>query len=179
MLAASTLELGLRMSVSLALMGVVALVVVKVLRGRLKLGPARAGLAVEARHQLNRSTSVAVIRAGQRYFLLGLSEQSVTLLAEGDDLVAAAPVAASRPVATAPANAPTPDAIVNVEPAAVDVRPRSDIGRAKGAAPAQLRARGADGASTSDAGKGHRRATGPAPSGMSVIEALREKTVRR
>ena len=141
MLAASTIELGLRMMVSLVLMGVVTLVAFKVLRGRLKLGPARSGISVEHRHQLNRSASVAVIRAGRRRFLIGVNEQSITLLAEGDDLVADAP--------------PGPGATT------------------------QLRAAGADGQPTSDAGKRHRRAANSAPSGMSVIEALREKTVRR
>ncbi|MEZ5408066.1 MAG: flagellar biosynthetic protein FliO [Acidimicrobiales bacterium] len=175
LLGASTAELTLRMVVSLAVMGLAALLVTKLARGRLRLGGARAGIAVHARHQLTRNASVAVIRAGDRWLLVGVTDANVTVLAEGDDLVAAS---------ASVADALPPDASVPV-PGSV---PAPMSASAPGAGPDEParrlthhRARAADGAARRGAGKRHRRAPdgGPGRSRTSLIEALREKTVRR
>lgn len=174
-LGASTAELTLRMAVSLGVMGLAALVVMKLARGRLRLGGVRAGIAVHARHQLTRNASVAVIRAGDRWLLVGVTDTNVSVLAEGDDL-AADPAAASPAAATATAVPP---------PAAVDGGPADDR-RPPAARPAATgtphhRVGAADGAARRGAGKRHRRASdgGPGRSRTSLIEALRDKTVRR
>jgi Flagellar biosynthesis protein, FliO len=182
MLAASTAELTLRMAVSLALMGLVALVAMKFLRGRLGLGAGRAGLAVQTRQQLSRGASVAVIRAGERHFLVGVTETTVTLLAEGDDLISAVggAVGAGAGAGTAALQA---EAAGGGARAGLGFLPNSAPGRrtrvGSGGRNAQVRHRGADGTPIDGAGKRHRRAAGPPTSGKSVIEALREKTVRR
>lgn len=180
LLGASTAELSLRMVVSLSVMGLAALVVMKLARGRLRLGGARADIAVHARHQLTRNASVAVIRAGERWLLVGVTDTNVTVLAEGDDLAAdpsaaASSAAGSSAVATSAGPLPPPVA----EGSADDLRPPAD--RRPGAGSAHHRARAADGAARRGAGKRHRRATesGPGRSRTSLIEALREKTVRR
>ena len=85
--AAATAELTLRMLVSMAVIGVFLLVAVRVTKGRLRTGARRAGIGIHARHQLTKASSVAVVQAGSRYFLLGVNDSAVTLLAEGDDLV--------------------------------------------------------------------------------------------
>jgi len=68
-------------------LGVIALVA-KVLRGRagLAMGPGRRQgvLAVIGRQSLTKGTSVAVVRAGQRFYLLGITPQSVRSLGELD-----------------------------------------------------------------------------------------------
>jgi flagellar protein FliO/FliZ len=167
-LAASTAELTLRMVVSLAFMGGVVLVAMKLVRGRLRLGAGRHGITVHSRQQLTKASSVAVIRAGERFFLVGVSDQSVTLLAEGDDLAAGPMVPAddappeTGPVAAGPDQAAAPGANVLH-------RPRDT----------KLRSRRADGQPKGGARRRHRRASGSVSSRMSVIEALREKTVRR
>jgi flagellar biogenesis protein FliO len=162
-LAASTAELTIRMLVSLGLMGLVALGALRLFRGRLRPGPSRAGITVEARHQLSRTSSVAVIRAGRRYLLVGVSEQAVSLLAEGGDLVDSA----------------VDSAVDRAVDGAVDSGPEAADGVAEPAPGARVRHRSADRAATGGAGRRHGRATGAASSGMSVIEALRERTVRR
>lgn len=174
-LGASTAELSLRMVVSLAVMGLATLVVMRLARSRLRLGGMRAGIAVHARHQLTRNASVAVLRAGDRWLLVGVTDTNVTVLAEGDDLAAdpaGAVASASAPAAGAPEARPADD---QPEPA---VRPP---GAAHGSGTAHHRARAADGAARRGAGKRHRRAPdgGPGRSRTSLIEALREKTVRR
>lgn len=171
-LGASTAELTLRMGVSLGVMGLAALVVMKLARGRLRLGGVRAGIAVHARHQLTRNASVAVIRAGDRWLLVGVTDTNVSVLAEGDDLAADPAVAAATAATAAP-----PTAVVDgraddlLPPAARQLANRTP----------HHRARAADGAARRGAGKRHRRAPdgGPGRSRTSLIEALRDKTVRR
>ncbi len=168
-LGASTTELTLRMVVSLTVMGLATLVVMKLARGRLRLGGVRAGIAVQARHQLTRNASVAVIRAGDRWLLVGVTDANVSVLAEGDDLAPdAVPAVATGPTADATAPPAT-------EPEAPARR------RRRAAADPHHRARAADGAARRGAGKRHRRAPdgGSGRSRTSLIEALREKTVRR
>ncbi len=49
-------------------------------------GTGEAVLDVIDRQQLTRSTGIALIRAGERHLLVGISESGVQMLAEGDDL---------------------------------------------------------------------------------------------
>lgn len=46
-------------------------------------------LSILDRRQLTRSTGIALIRAGDRHLLVGVSDHGVQLLAEGDDLATA------------------------------------------------------------------------------------------
>jgi len=68
-------------------LGVIALVA-RVVRGKaglaLKAGRRPGTLAVMARQSLSKGTSVAVVRAGQRVFLLGVTPQNVRSLGELD-----------------------------------------------------------------------------------------------
>lgn len=183
LLGASTAELSLRMVVSLAVMGLATLVVMKLARGRFRLGGARADIAVHARHQLTRNASVAVIRAGDRWLLVGVTDTNVNVLAEGDDL-AADPAAAvtSAPGTSAPgASASGTSAPPPVAAGTPADDPHPPASRPPTAGSPHHRARAADGAARRGAGKRHRRATdgGPGRSRTSLIEALREKTVRR
>lgn len=175
-LGASTAELTLRMVVSLTVMGLVTLVVMKLARGRLRLGGVRAGIAVHARHQLTRNASVAVIRAGDRWLLVGVTDANVSVLAEGDDLAPdAVPAITTNPATDPAADAMAPPDTETTEPEAPAPRRRG----AAGSGP-HHRARAADGAARRGAGKRHRRAPeGSGRSRTSLIEALREKTVRR
>lgn len=84
-------------------LGVIALVA-KVLRGRagMAIGAARRQgvLAVIGRQSLTKGTSVAVVRAGQRVFLLGITPQSVRSLAELDPAELDAQVEGGGPTET-------------------------------------------------------------------------------
>lgn len=57
------------------------------------LGPAKGAISVRSREQLNRSSTIALIEVGERAFLIGTTEQQVTILAEGNDLLPAEEVA--------------------------------------------------------------------------------------
>lgn len=149
MLAASTTELTLRMIVALALVGGTLIVVTRFARGRLRNGAGRAEIDVRGRHQLTKSSAVAVVTAGQRHFLIGVNEHAITLLAEGDDLV---------PPADIPVDTPGHGVI--------DVR-AADGGDTDNRT------------SKDGARKRRRGASRPAPAGTGVIEALRERTTRR
>jgi flagellar protein FliO/FliZ len=47
----------------------------------------RNDLEITSQRPLGRTTSVAIVRAGGRHLLIGVSDHGVQLLAEGDDLV--------------------------------------------------------------------------------------------
>lgn len=87
----NVVELLLRLGISLALVVAVIMVSAKVLRGRtgFNLGRDASGprLDVLDRTSLSRSASVAVVRVGGRGLVVGITEQSVTLLAEAPELV--------------------------------------------------------------------------------------------
>ena len=87
----SMVELTLRLAVSLALVVAVIVVAAKVMRRRGGLGFGRSGSAprldVLDRTQVARNASVAVVRVGGRGFVVGITEQSVTLLAEAPELI--------------------------------------------------------------------------------------------
>ena len=162
MMAASTAELTLRMLVSLVLVSGLLWAMTQFARKRLRNGSPAAVLDVCNRHQLTKSSTVAVVRAGHRHFLVGFNDHAITLLAEGDDLAVAPqdgdpervdldnePVA-PRPAATDHDAAPSKPRRAK---AIVDVRKSGAWKRRSGAASAS--------------------------SGIGVIEALRERSVRR
>lgn len=185
LLGASTAELTVRMVVSLGLMGLATLVVMKLARGRLRLGGVRAGIAVHARHQLTRNASVAVIRAGDRWLLVGVTDANVSVLAEGDDLapdaISPIPAVVAGPAVAGPAFVSGSAAEATAPPVTEAEEPDPAAPRRRGSAGPHHRARAADGATRRGAGKRHRRAPdgGSGRSRTSLIEALREKTVRR
>ena len=169
MVAVSTVELTIRMLVALAVIGALGWGAMWLARSRLGFGPDRSVLGVVARHQLTRASSVAVVRAGSRHFLVGVNDHAVTLLAEGDDLAADAPPIArdgARPTGAGRDGADGGKGADEGGSGIVDVR-------------TQDRPVGADEASKGGAGKRHRGASGSEPARIGVIEALREKTVRR
>jgi flagellar biogenesis protein FliO len=89
----NVLELVVRLVVSMALVVGIIVVAAKVLRNRggLGFGAGRGQdgirLDVLERTQLARNATVAVVRVGGRGLVLGITEQSVTLLAEAPELV--------------------------------------------------------------------------------------------
>lgn len=152
MFAVSTIELTLRMVVSLALVSGALLLITRFSRSRFRLGGPRATIDVQGRHQLTKSSSVALVRAGQRHLLVGVNDHAITLLAEGDDLVDDLVDDGETG-----GNQDTTDHVVDVRSGERKQSKTDKSGARK-----------------------RRRGTGsPAPSGMGVIEALREKSVRR
>lgn len=141
--------LALRIVASFAIVGLLLWTLTRASRGRLgKLltgsanGRAADPLAVLERRQVTRSAGVAIVRAGTRHLLVGISENGVHLLAEGDDLVP---------------DEPDDDLDEDLDPSNLD--------------------------STDDRSRSARtrlgRAVRPSSPRMSLLAALREKTVRR
>lgn len=88
LLAVSTIELTLRMMV--ALLVILAILYVSTRVARRRLGPGRAdGPAIDVAFQrpLTKHATLSLIKAGDRNLLIASNNQSITLLAEGDDLV--------------------------------------------------------------------------------------------
>lgn len=154
--APSTAELMLRMVLSLAIMGGLlwlALRLGKGRRGRSILAAVGGGtggggrsrvepIEVCARRSLSRSSSLTLVRVGERTLLLGVGEAGVQVLAEGDALTVVEQPAAPVGAGTDP----------------LDAASDTVLGRAGTRAP---------------------RASGPDPARMGVVDALRELTVRR
>ncbi len=94
--AVSTAELTIRMVVGLAVVGLLLLILHRIGR-RVMDGRAASRPSITIRHQqrLDRHASVTLLTAGGRNLLIGTSNQSIVLLAEGDDLAEADPTAAS------------------------------------------------------------------------------------
>ena len=93
---ASVPALLARLTVSLAVVLGLMVLVARVLRSRTSLGTARGRVApieVLARQGFGRSASVALVRAGGRALVIGVTDTHVTLLAEADPeaLVAGTP----------------------------------------------------------------------------------------
>lgn len=84
----STIELLVRMSVSLAVIGGLLWLIQQV--GRKRLGglghSATTPIEISSRKQLSRTTSIALVRVGERNILIGVTDAGVNLIAEGDDL---------------------------------------------------------------------------------------------
>ena len=112
-------------------------------------------LVVLDRRQLTRNSGVALLRAGSRHLLVGIGEGGVQLLTEGDDLV--------------------------VEPAEVDPSP-AKASQETGNGPALPTTTGVALAAHPDLQSARTclpRALRPDPPRTSLVDALREKTVRR
>ena len=130
----SVLWLGLRLVFSLAIvLGLIVALTWAAKRGKgLGLGAGgrtrKGAIEVRARHQLSRSTTVALLEVGDRALLIASNDQSIEVIAEGEDLLPAE------------------------EPAAVE---------------------------TDDRTSSQVDPTGSTPAGMSLIEVLREWSLRR
>ncbi len=77
-----------RMLASLVVVGVLLWALAKVARNRGFSTLARGPIHVQAQRALNRSASLVLVRVGERQLLLGVGEQGVQVLAEGDELMA-------------------------------------------------------------------------------------------
>lgn len=95
-LAVSTVELTIRMVVGLAVIGLLLLILNRIGRrvmdGR---GGNRPSISIRHQQRIDRHTSVTLLTAGGRNLLIGTSNQSIVLLAEGDDLAGADPATTS------------------------------------------------------------------------------------
>lgn len=87
----SVVEVLIRLVASLAMVVAIILVFAKVLRNRGGLRFGRSGTApkldVLDRTAVSRNASVAVVRVGGRGLIVGITENSVTLLAEAPELI--------------------------------------------------------------------------------------------
>ncbi len=85
----STVELFVRMAASLLVIGGLLWMVQRI--GRRRLGglgrSVAAPIEVTARKQLTRASSIALVRAGERNLLIGITDTGVSLIAEGEDLM--------------------------------------------------------------------------------------------
>ena len=103
----SVLWLGLRLLFSLAIvLGLIMALTWAARRGKglgLGIGGGHKGamISVRAREQVGRNTTVALLEVGDRILLIGANEQSIGVLAEGDDLLAEEPEAGSPSGGTA------------------------------------------------------------------------------
>lgn len=172
----------LRVAASFAIVGVLLWFFMRASTG--KLGKLVSGtsngrnsdpLAVLDRRQLTRTTGLALIRAGDRHLLVGVSDQGVQLLAEGDDLATVEDtVAEGAPGSSAVV---VPNDVVSeaaLTPTALTTN-----------ALAQDKRRGADRVTVTpvdtdqpDAWTRSGTALGPRSPRMSFVAALREMTVR-
>jgi flagellar biogenesis protein FliO len=86
----SLISLFARLFISLAVVLGLMIMAGKLLRGRTAGGMGRrtriAPIEVLARQGLGRSSSVALVRAGGRVLVLGVTDSQVNVLAEGDEL---------------------------------------------------------------------------------------------
>jgi len=115
--AVSTAELTIRMVVGLLVVGLLLLILHRIGR-RVMDGRAASRPSITIRHQqrLDRHASVTLLSAGGRNLLIGTSNQSIVLLAEGDDLADADPRSTASTDATGSTTAATG--------ATIDVRTR-------------------------------------------------------
>ncbi|MCP3854994.1 MAG: flagellar biosynthetic protein FliO [Actinomycetia bacterium] len=96
----SSIELVGRLALSFAIIGTLLYGFAWVARRRQVRGllgfaaPSDAPIAVLSRQALGKGSSVVVLRAGQRHLLVGVTDQQLSLLAEGDDLL---PVESAEP----------------------------------------------------------------------------------
>ncbi|MEM9200550.1 MAG: flagellar biosynthetic protein FliO [Actinomycetota bacterium] len=140
-LAASTVWLGLRLIFSLSIvLGLIWGLSWVARRGKgfgLGIGAPRGAIAVRAREQVGRNTTIALLEVGDRVLLIGANEQAVEVLAEGADLISDEPEDGS-----------TEDSAMSTDD------------RTSSQADPVIRGKSA-------------------PTGMNLIEALRERSVRR
>jgi flagellar biogenesis protein FliO len=89
-LAASTVELTLRMLVALGVVAVLLTILSRTVRRRLGVrGGPRPWVVIRHQQRLDKHSAITLLQAGDRNLLVGTSGQSIVLLAEGEDLVAA------------------------------------------------------------------------------------------
>lgn len=150
----------LRIVLSFAMVGLLLWLFARASRGRLgsvltgSIGGSRANpLSVLDRCQLTKGTAVALVRAGERHLLIGVAEGRVELLAEGSDLIT--PGSDAEDLDTT-IDLATTDSPITELPATNP--PTTDP----------------PGARTHPQG-----APSPTPPRTSLIDALRERTVRR
>lgn len=105
--ASTTAELMIRMIVGLAL--VLGLLVLGTKLARQRLGRTTSvDIDVCGRQVLSKASSIAVVRVGGRHLLLGVNDNGVSLLAEGDDLLEAPAPTTTTPAATPSVTTPAP-----------------------------------------------------------------------
>ncbi|MEM9563411.1 MAG: flagellar biosynthetic protein FliO [Actinomycetota bacterium] len=128
----STVELSIRMVVALVVIGVLLYALNRLTRrildGR---GGSRPVLAVRHQQRIDRHASVTLLTAGGRNLLIGTTNQSIVLLAEGDDL-GAPPSTGAASLDAGPGAGPTTNGTGatagggrGAGTAAIDVRTRS------------------------------------------------------
>ena len=156
------MELYLRVGLSFAAVGLLLWLFARIVGGRLgaRLRASRAGtkvdpLAVVERRQLTKNNAVAIVRAGRRHLLVGYGEEGVRLLAEGDDLV-------REPIEVTQSN--HLDLDEESENGHRDTGSNGDLG------PSPKKYQSA---------RTRLEADRPTPPRMSLMDTLREKTVRR
>ena len=93
-----------RMLASLLVVGVLLWAMAKVARSRGFAALGRGPIQVQAQRALNRSASLVLVKVGERQLLLGVGEQGVQVLAEGDELAVGVIEAAAVDPADDPAD---------------------------------------------------------------------------
>ena len=182
--------LALRAVGSFALVGVLLWLLSRAGRGRLGtwLGGGSSNveqpLVIIARQQLTRSGSIAVVRAGRRHLLIGYGESGIVHLADGDDLAPASSVA-SQPRAEPPASSP---ASSGASPSEVSMDPEADRAADIDLSAPAGRSGVGDSAAEGDGPHPGRATARPArnlpavgnrPPRQGLVDALRDRTVRR
>ncbi|MEM9131559.1 MAG: flagellar biosynthetic protein FliO [Actinomycetota bacterium] len=118
---ATTAELTIRMVLGLAVIVGMLGLGTRLVRRRVG-GPASVAIDVRGRQVLSKASSVAVIQVGTRHLLVGVTESGVSLLAEGDDLVAeAAPE--ERPADTGGTDGAAAETAIDLTESADDAEP--------------------------------------------------------
>ena len=130
-------------------------------------------LAVLERRQITKNAGIALVRAGERHLLIGIGDQGVRLLAEGDDLVQEVEaVHSTSDIAL--------DRVAVVRPEDVVSEKRLRLGtRARNATLVDTAGVSLERIDQPGARTRLGRGTAPHPPRMSFVAALREMTVRR
>lgn len=180
---AGVFELFARLVVALAVVIGLMILLARVLKrrgidltaGARRATGARIQVEVLARRALTRNASVAVVQAGGKTLVLGVTDERVTLLSEADDDTALGAGAAPRPAArrrTSPAAAPTAPTAPTASTAPI--------------APSPTRTTRAELGAPVDLAEAHRtelpNAADDIPGGPAwkmALDSLRERTVRK
>jgi flagellar protein FliO/FliZ len=174
-----TLRIVFSLLIVLALMWAVAKVLRKPMTGR-----AAGTMSVLARQQLSRNAAIAVVKVTDRAFVLGVTDQQVTLLAEADLAALEAPPAAAarrEPLRLDHLGAGPVAASGAAQPARLSLAARLPL-PAQLSMPAQPPAAVPAAPALAPAGGGAGRFTGSALSPQTwaqTVNFLRERTVRR
>jgi len=160
--AVSTLELTLRMLVALAVVGVLMYGTMRLARTKVGVSGTANPISIRARQQLTRSTAAMVLEVGARQVLIAVNDDSVTVLAEGDDLV---PVDRDGASTTRPSKHATNQQPQEQAQEIVDLGAKEPRSAADGVG--------------NEAGKHRGGEAFSSASGKKMIDALRERTVRR